>query len=377
MIDHISPSKFITPSGENFQINKRDFDNVQYTNTLISHEVPLSLLEMSRWFNDYDYALVHLFENYPQYFDFYKKSVEMGRMVILDNSLYELGEAFDMAKYAEWILKLRPTHYIIPDTFWDSDATIKQAMMWMSEYGWKIKKEIPGIKIIGVAQGSSYQDIKKSYKFLETFCDVIAFTFKFSPKMQIDPDINLTQWFDDTQVMYPCYEISGESLSPEDKQAICRYAVLWKLDQEGIINQSKEHHLLGLQNTTALFQTCRFPWVTSIDTSNPIINGYLGNIYYFNEEIMNLPDKSHTWMISYVGNSGHPKPKLQLKDIFESLTPKSPDWELILNDIKHNVREFREIVNPSNYSTILIGDRIMQDDYIIDSMKDFLSEKIN
>ena len=299
----------------------------------------------------------------------------MGRMVILDNSLYELGESFDMEKYTEWILKLRPSHYIIPDTFWNSDATIKQAMKWMSEYGWKIKEEIPDIKIIGVAQGSSYQDIKKSYKFLETFCDVIAFTFKFSPEMQYDPDMNLNQWFENTQVMYPCYEISGESLSPEDKQAICRYAVLWRLDQEGVINQSKEHHLLGLQNTTALYQTCRFPWVTSIDTSNPIINGYLGNVYYFNKEIMVIRNDS-TWVKSYVGNSGHPKPKLQLKDIFESLTPESPNWELILNDIKHNVKEFREIVNPSNYSTILIGDRMIQDDYIIDSMKDFLSEKL-
>lgn len=34
---------------------------------LVSHEVPLSLLEKSRSFNDYDYALVHLFEIYPEF----------------------------------------------------------------------------------------------------------------------------------------------------------------------------------------------------------------------------------------------------------------------------------------------------------------------
>ena len=68
MIDDINPSAFITPSGENFQDIMRKFDNMAYTNTLISHEVPLSLLEMSRWFNDYDYALVHLFEDYPHYY---------------------------------------------------------------------------------------------------------------------------------------------------------------------------------------------------------------------------------------------------------------------------------------------------------------------
>lgn len=38
---------------------------------LVSHEVPLSLLEKSRSFNDYDYALVHLLEIYPAYKQFY------------------------------------------------------------------------------------------------------------------------------------------------------------------------------------------------------------------------------------------------------------------------------------------------------------------
>ena len=54
-----------------------------------SHEVPLSMLEQSRAFNDYDYALVHLFEKYPKYYDFFKKSIEMGRDVLLDNSIFE------------------------------------------------------------------------------------------------------------------------------------------------------------------------------------------------------------------------------------------------------------------------------------------------
>lgn len=43
---------------------------------LVSHEVPLSLLEKSRTFNDYDYALVHLFEIYPAYKQFYIDSLK-------------------------------------------------------------------------------------------------------------------------------------------------------------------------------------------------------------------------------------------------------------------------------------------------------------
>ena len=82
----------------------------------ISHETPISLLEYSTEFNDYDYALVHLFEEYTKYFDFFKKSISQGRTVILDNSIFELGKAFDSDRFAYWIQQLNPTEYIIPDS---------------------------------------------------------------------------------------------------------------------------------------------------------------------------------------------------------------------------------------------------------------------
>jgi hypothetical protein len=53
----------------------------------VSHESPLSLLATSRQYNDYDYALVHLFEELPDYYKFFKESLEQGRHVILDNSV--------------------------------------------------------------------------------------------------------------------------------------------------------------------------------------------------------------------------------------------------------------------------------------------------
>ena len=62
---------------------------------LISHEVPISILQESRKFNDYDYALVHLFETEPEYYDYFVDSLKQGRKVILDNSIFELGTAFD------------------------------------------------------------------------------------------------------------------------------------------------------------------------------------------------------------------------------------------------------------------------------------------
>ena len=370
MIHEVSPNMIDLPNGRtlNCLIDNHSYKRHEiFIPTLISHEVPMGMLEMSRSFNDYDYALVHLFKDNPDYFNFFVQSVAMGRRVILDNSLYELGEAFDMAEYARWIEALKPTYYILPDTFWNSKATIEQAMEWMTKYGQDID---PRIKKIGVAQGTTYADIKNSYKFLSTFCDCIAFTFKFSPVILTDPDLNLQEFLDKLHVRYPGIELSGDDLTPEDKQAACRYLVLKKLDDEGIIDYKKEHHLLGLQNTTLLYETCRFPWVTSIDTSNPIIHGFRGNIYYFNETIMDY-DGNHMTKHAFIGNSGHPKPKKQLKDYFH-MNPMNSAWPYCIDNVRYNIRAFRDVVNPPELSAIFFGERvIMNDDYIADNIKEY------
>jgi len=86
---------------------------------MISHETPLSMLEESITYNDYDYALVHLFETHPDYLKFFKRSIACGREVLLDNSIFELGKSFDSVKFAEYVKELRPTYYIVPDVLED------------------------------------------------------------------------------------------------------------------------------------------------------------------------------------------------------------------------------------------------------------------
>ena len=55
---------------------------------LISHEVPLVLLEESKKFNDYHYCLPHLLEN-DVYYRFFKDASERGDFIICDNGLFE------------------------------------------------------------------------------------------------------------------------------------------------------------------------------------------------------------------------------------------------------------------------------------------------
>ena len=131
-----------------------------------SHEVPLSMLEESRAFNDYDY---------PKYYDFFKKSIEMGRDVLLDNSIFELKEAFEPAEFAYWIKKLEPTRYIIPDVLDDAVATIENIDSWNKLY----KPNLKG-RTIGVVQGKDYDELTACYKVIAETCDEIAICFPHS-----------------------------------------------------------------------------------------------------------------------------------------------------------------------------------------------------
>ena len=51
----------------------------QSTKVKISHEVPLQLLEESKQFNDYDYCLPHLLDQYPKYEAYFRQSKKEGR----------------------------------------------------------------------------------------------------------------------------------------------------------------------------------------------------------------------------------------------------------------------------------------------------------
>lgn len=330
-------------------LNTSRFIENSRTSKMISHEVPLEMLPASRWFNDYDYALVHLFENYPEYYKFFEDSLSQHRMVILDNSLYELGEAFDPDKYLEWIDRLKPTYYIIPDAFWSADATIRMAMKWMTNQG---RLVCPECTPIGVAQGSTYEEIIRSYRFFESIgVKYIAFTFKFHPNMY--DSLRMDDLMQDNHriVIEVNNEVlSGEDLTDADIQAITRYRLLQLLQRDGVINPSIKHHLLGLQNTTFLDRICNMcPWVTSIDTSNPVTCAMEGLIYQPVMEKYDGPDE-FSGTFSYIGNGGLPKPRMTIDGVFNK--PVDPSC---IRTMMHNIHAFRELVNPSEMVALELG----------------------
>ena len=96
----------------------------------ISHEVPFCLLEKSREFNDYDYCLPHLMDENEEYRNFFHESKKMGRYIVMDNSLHELGEAYNTKRLLYWVNEIEPNEFIVPDVWEDYTASVVNARQW-------------------------------------------------------------------------------------------------------------------------------------------------------------------------------------------------------------------------------------------------------
>jgi hypothetical protein len=244
----------------------------------ISHEAPLCLMETLRPLVDYDYCLVHLLddpnvgEEYLQYF-LNSRTINPNREIILDNSIYELGEAYNSERYAYWITQINPTHYIIPDVFGDAEKTIESLENWYKNYGKELKK----YKTIGVLQGSNYKDFKKCYQKIQKKVDKIAISFGYPYFINF------------------CEEILGFLDSDwrdpqENYRAICyghgRHFLINDLLKDDIIDKNKPHHLLGcgIPQEFSNYAWKNYDFIESLDTSHPILTG-LDEVKYDEENV--------------------------------------------------------------------------------------------
>jgi hypothetical protein len=218
----------------------------------IAHESPKSIFKEIQAVTDYDYALVHLFEEDPEYLKLFQDALANGREVILDNSIFELEEAFDAVKFAQWVQELKPTWYIVPDALENAKKTCSQMAAWNMHY-----KDLPGKKI-GVVQGKTYKQIKTCYEYMDKTADVdmIAISFDYSYYTETIPHLNkYVSWM------------------------LGRVKLLGDLLRDGVINEDKPHHLLGcgLPQEFAFYKD--YKWIYSLDTSNPVVHGIKGVEY--------------------------------------------------------------------------------------------------
>ena len=226
----------------------------------VSHESPIALLPESVEYNDYQYCLVHLMEEQEEYKEWflekYRAKVPNGE-ILLDNSIFELKEAFDADKYAVWCEKIKPNYYIVPDVLENGPATMGQFSAFRANYG-----DLPGARI-GAVQGETWSEVVECYRFMRNNADYVAISFDFS-------------MYHVTGISHVC-----DNNAKLKRQATGRQNLVKRLIDEGEWDWSKPHHLLGASLAT------EFKWyvdnniynIRSLDTSNPVVAGLLGYTY--------------------------------------------------------------------------------------------------
>jgi hypothetical protein len=256
----------------------------------VSHEVPKCLLKASLEFNDYQYCLPHLLDQdtaYRKHFYDFKKS---GGYIIMDNSLHELGEAYDHERLMFWVNELEPDEFIVPDVWMDIDVTLKNAEEW-------IKLKYPSNTTpVAVVQSRSFKDAEECYLTLKKLgYKKIAFSYG-------------ADWYMD----------KFHGIHIDKAKMMGRISAVKQMFYNGTIKKNDRVHLLGcsLPQEFGWYENCSY--IESIDTSNPIMAALEG--------------------IGYDEFGLLTKPKANINDHFY-IDIKDVNLKLVL----HNVETFKKI----------------------------------
>jgi hypothetical protein len=258
----------------------------------ISHELPLSLMHNAYEWNDYDYCLPHLIDQYDQYRTFFQKSRLDKRFIIMDNGLFE-GVTHTTEDLLEKINLVRPNIFIVPDAWNDSNTTLVNAKSWMINY----KQHIPeGVNLMAVCQGKDMTELITTYQTLI--------------------DLGYTHIaFNHSSI---AYQNDYDGLDHLKASMYGRMEFIRKLVASGAIRKSNYHHLLGCSLPQEFMSYKDWTFIKSVDTSNPILVG---------AESQRYTDNGILW-----------KPKEKLEHYFEK------DLSGQIEDIIFNVQQFRSFI---------------------------------
>ena len=257
----------------------------------VSHEVPRCLLTSSPEFNDYDYALPHLFDQDEEYLQYFMDAKANGRYIIMDNSLHELGEAYNHKRLRYWVGVIEPDEFIVPDVWMRCAETAAQAKYWLQ---FKYPKKT---KLTAVIQGEN-----KNQAYL---CANLLANLGYS-KLCVSYGAT---WYND---FFP-------HTNADMGKALGRVRFV-----QGLLNLKElkdiKFHLLGCSIPQEFGWYDNNSRIESIDTSNPVMAALDG--------------------IRYSSNGLNYKPKANMNDYFD-IDFKDVDY----SNVVHNTTVFREINN--------------------------------
>ena len=268
----------------------------------VSHELPTNMLDQSYEINDYEYCLPHLLDQNETYKNHFYQAKKDGRYIIMDNSLHELGKAYAEDRLLHWIEELKPNEFIVPDVWQDKTSTLVSSKRWSTmEFPkkWKVEK-------VAVVQAQSYHEAVECYDIMSFHHGYKKIAFSYG-----------ADWYAE-EFPHP---------NPLVGKMMGRIMTISKMYESKIISKSDRIHLLGCALPQEFGYYADFPFIESVDTSNPIIHGLQGVKY----NSLGLLSKSPT----------------KIDQIEEEITTER------LYDINHNIIRFKNFIKDSN-TTILI-----------------------
>lgn len=229
----------------------------------ISHETPIELLDAFTSVNDYDYALIHLMK-IPAYRKYFTNALKSGRLVYLDNSVFELGVAFDIDEFVKEALKLEKISkgdnlvVIAPDVLDDKNATIENLIKFRELVS-------PEMNVMGVLQGSSTDELFECYDKMIGYADIIGIN-------------HISAAFDESK-KYAIDEFYAKSGN--------RIKFVKELCERMLPQTECDLHLLGILHPWEIAELSPLKQVVSADTSNPVCLALEGKSY--NEFVYRKP----------------------------------------------------------------------------------------
>ena len=261
----------------------------------VSHELPIDMLDQSYEINDYEYCLPHLLDQNEKYKDHFYQSKKDGRYIVMDNSLHELGKAYAEDRLHHWIKELEPNEFIVPDVWQDKTATLVNAKKWS-------QIELPeGVTKVAVVQAKNYGGAMECYDILHYHHGYRKIAFSYG-----------ADWYAE-EFPHP---------NPLVGKMMGRIMTISKMYESRTITDSHRVHLLGCALPQEFGYYADFPFIESIDTSNPIIHGLEGVKYNY----LGLLTKSST----------------KIDQINKEINTE------ILYDINHNLSRFKLFVQDGN-----------------------------
>ena len=161
----------------------------------------------------------------------------------MDNSLHELGEAYNNDRLMYWINEIKPDEFIVPDVWEDAKATIYNAIEWKN---YKFPKETTLVAVVQAKYLSEAIECVKAFK--KSGYEKIAFSYGAS--------------YYNNQSLHPNTDMG---------KALGRIQAISAMLSLGWLKQTDRVHLLGCSVPQEFSWYKGIDCIETIDTSNPIM----------------------------------------------------------------------------------------------------------